>query len=67
MAMGAQARRLSVAVVGLGSVGGSAAGSLAAAGRHDILACTRQPLARFTLERAEGTVEPPLRVLTDPE
>jgi 2-dehydropantoate 2-reductase len=67
MAMGAQARRLNVAVVGLGSVGGSAAGSLAAAGRHDILACTRQPLARFTLERAEGTVEPPLRVLTDPE
>lgn len=65
--MGAQARRLNVAVVGLGSVGGSAAGSLAAAGRHDILACTRQPLARFTLERAEGTVEPPLRVLTDPE
>jgi 2-dehydropantoate 2-reductase len=64
--MGAQARRLSVAVVGLGSVGGGAAGSLAAAGRHDILACTRQPLARFTLERAEGTVEPPLRVWTDP-
>jgi 2-dehydropantoate 2-reductase len=67
MTMGTQARRLTVAVVGLGSVGGSAAGSLAAAGRHDVLACTRQPLARFTLERAEGTVEPPLRVLTDPE
>jgi 2-dehydropantoate 2-reductase len=67
MTMGTQARRLTVAVVGLGSVGGSAAGSLAAAGRHDISACTRQPLARFTLERAEGTVEPPLRVLTDPE
>ena len=61
-----KARRLSVAVVGLGSVGGGAAGSLAAAGRHDILACTRQPIARFTLERAEGTVEAPLRLLTDP-
>jgi 2-dehydropantoate 2-reductase len=66
MTTGVQARRLSVAVVGLGSVGGGAAGSLAAAGRHDILACTRQPIARFTLERAEGTVEASLRVLTDP-
>jgi 2-dehydropantoate 2-reductase len=66
MTAGAQARRLSVAVVGLGGIGGGAAGSLAAAGLHDIMACTRQPIARFTLERAEGTVEAPLRVLTDP-
>jgi 2-dehydropantoate 2-reductase len=66
MTAGAQARRLSVAVVGLGGVGGGAAGSLAAAGRHDIAACTRQPIARFTLERAEGTIEAPLRLLTDP-
>src|ERR1700751_949438 len=66
MTTGVQARRLSVAVVGLGSVGGGPAGSLAAAGRHDILACTRQPIARFTLERAEGKVEASLRVLTDP-
>jgi 2-dehydropantoate 2-reductase len=66
MASGAQKSRLSIAVVGLGSVGGGAAGSLVAAGRHDILACTRQPIARFTLERAEGTVELPLPVLTDP-
>jgi 2-dehydropantoate 2-reductase len=66
MTTGTQARRLSVAVVGLGGVGGGAGGSLAAAGRHDIVACTRQSIARFTLERAEGTVEAPLRVLTDP-
>ena len=66
MTTGAPARRLTVAVIGLGGVGGGAAGSLAAAGRHDILACTRQPIARFTLERAEGTVEAPLCVLTDP-
>jgi 2-dehydropantoate 2-reductase len=66
MTTGAQARRLSVAVVGLGSVGGGAAGSLAAAGRHDVIACARQPIARFTLERAEGVVEAPLHVLTDP-
>lgn len=66
MTTGAEARRLSVAVVGLGSVGGAAAGTLAAAGQHDIVACTRQPIGRFTLERAEGPVEAPLRVLTDP-
>src|SRR5438105_5305021 len=66
MASGAQKRRLSIAVVGLGSIGGGAAGSLAAAGRHEVLACTRQPIARFTLERAEGTIELPLPVLTDP-
>ena len=62
----AQGRRLSVAVVGLGGVGGGAAGSLAAAGRHDIMACTRQSIARLTLERAEGPVEAPLRILADP-
>ncbi len=66
MSLGPDARRLTVAVVGLGSVGGAAGGTLAAGGRHDVVACTRQPIARFTLERAEGTVEAPLRMLTDP-
>jgi 2-dehydropantoate 2-reductase len=66
MTAGAQARRLSVAVIGLGGVGGGAAGSLAAAGQHDVIACVRQPIARFTLERAEGAVEAPLHMLIDP-
>jgi len=66
MSAAAKAERLTVAVVGLGAVGGGAAGTLAAAGRHDVLACTRESLARFTLERADGVVEAPLRVLTDP-
>jgi 2-dehydropantoate 2-reductase len=66
MTAGAQARRLSVAVIGLGGVGGGAAGSLAAAGQHDVIACVRQPIARFTLEPAEGAVEAPLHVLSDP-
>lgn len=66
MTAGAQARRLSVAVIGLGGVGGGAAGSLAAAGQHDVIACVRQPIARFTLERVEGAVEAPLHVLSDP-
>jgi 2-dehydropantoate 2-reductase len=66
MTAGAQARRLSVAVIGLGGVGGGAAGSLAAAGQHDVIGCVRQPIARLTLERAEGVVEAPLHMLTDP-
>jgi 2-dehydropantoate 2-reductase len=66
MRSGAQTARLTIAVVGLGSIGGAAGGTLAAAGRHDVLACTRQPLGRFTLERAEDTIEIPLQVLTDP-
>jgi 2-dehydropantoate 2-reductase len=63
----AQARRLSVAVVGLGGIGGGAAGSLAAAGQHDVIACVRRPIARFALERAEGAVEAQLHMLSDPE
>jgi 2-dehydropantoate 2-reductase len=58
--------RSTVAVVGLGSIGGVAAGCLAAAGRHDVVACLRRPVERFTLDRPEGTVEVPLRCLTDP-
>jgi 2-dehydropantoate 2-reductase len=61
---------MQVAVVGLGGIGGGIAGSLAAAGRHDVTACTRRPIERLTLERQVGeameTVEPPLRVLADP-
>jgi 2-dehydropantoate 2-reductase len=59
-------RRLAVAVIGIGAIGGGAAGSLAAAGRHDVTACMRQPIERLTLERPEGVAAPPLAVLTDP-
>jgi 2-dehydropantoate 2-reductase len=59
-------QRTTVAVIGLGSIGGVVAGCLADAGRHDIVACVRRPLERLTVERPEGTVEVPLRALTDP-
>ena len=62
---GGQARS-SVAVIGLGSIGGVAAGCLRAADRHAVVACVRQPLDRLTLERPEGTVEVNLRSMTDP-
>ena len=58
--------RLRVAVIGLGSIGGVAAASLAAAGKHDVTACARRPIERLILDRPEGTVEPPLRCHTDP-
>src|ERR1700685_4385571 len=59
-------RRSTVAVVGLGSIGGVAAGCLIAAGRHDVIACVRGPIERLTLDAPNGTVELPLTALTDP-
>jgi 2-dehydropantoate 2-reductase len=59
-------QRMTVAVVGLGSIGGGIAGSLCAAGRHDVVACTRRPLERLVLERPEGTVDVHVHTLTDP-
>ena len=58
--------RATVAVVGLGSIGGIVAGCLRDADRHDVIACVRKPIARLALERPEGNVELPLRALTDP-
>jgi 2-dehydropantoate 2-reductase len=59
-------KRLSVAVIGLGGIGGGAAGCLIDAGRHDVTACVRQPLDRLVLERPDKIVDVPLRALTDP-
>ncbi len=64
--MSAKAQRLTVAVVGLGSIGGVAAGCLAAAARHDVIACTRRPIERLMLDAPGGTAEVPLNAVTDP-
>jgi 2-dehydropantoate 2-reductase len=58
--------RQRIAVIGLGSIGGVVAGLLAAAKRHDIVACVRRPIERMTVERTEGAIEAPIRALTDP-
>lgn len=58
--------RQSVAVVGLGGIGGGAAACLHLAGRHDITACARRPLDRLTLEYEGRDTDVPLRALTDP-
>ena len=53
-------------MIGLGAIGGVAAGCLAAAGRYDLVACVRQPIERLTLDAPDGTVTLPLHALTDP-
>jgi 2-dehydropantoate 2-reductase len=58
---------LNVAVIGLGAIGGVAAGCLIATGRYDVVACVRAPLDRLTLDAPDGTVELPLATLTDPQ
>jgi 2-dehydropantoate 2-reductase len=58
--------RSTVAIVGLGSIGGVAAACLRAADRHDVIACVRRPIERLVLDRADNSIELPLQVLTDP-
>jgi 2-dehydropantoate 2-reductase len=58
--------RLTVAVIGLGSIGGIIAGSLRDADRHEVIACARTPVRRLVIERPDRTVDVPLQPLVDP-
>lgn len=62
----AKTERKSIAVIGLGSIGGVIAGLLRAADRHDVVACVRRPLDKLTVERSEGAIDVPITALTDP-
>lgn len=62
----ANSERQRIAVIGLGGIGGVVAGLLAAAGRHDIVACVRRPIEQMTVEQTESTIECPIPALTDP-
>jgi 2-dehydropantoate 2-reductase len=62
----AASERTSIAVIGLGSIGGVIAGLLALLGRYDITACVRRPIDRLIVEHADGTIDVPIRTLTDP-
>ncbi len=61
-----QQQPTSVAVIGLGSIGGVAAGLLAEAGRHAVVGCVRRPLDRLVVETADAALEVRLKSLTDP-
>jgi 2-dehydropantoate 2-reductase len=62
----ANSGRKSIAIIGLGSIGGVVAGLLRATDRHDIVACVRRGIATLTVERPEGIIEVPITALTDP-
>lgn len=62
----ANSGRKTIAIIGLGSIGGIVAGLLSATGRYDIVACVRRPIEKLTVERAEGALEVPITALTDP-
>ena len=59
--------RQTIAVVGLGGIGGALAMALRSADRHDVVACARRKLDRLVLERDEDIVDLPLRIVTAPE
>ncbi len=59
--------RTTVAVIGLGSIGGVIAGLLAALDRHDVVACVRRAIERLVVEHPEGVVDLRMRALTDPD
>ncbi|HEY4203708.1 MAG TPA: 2-dehydropantoate 2-reductase [Xanthobacteraceae bacterium] len=63
----APSARKTVAVIGLGSIGGIVAGCLRDADHHDVVICARQPIAHLTLERPDKTITTALRTLTDPD
>ena len=60
------AGRRTIAVVGIGGIGGALAMLLRAADRHEVVACTRRPLERLVLERDGGVVDLPLRSVSTP-
>ncbi len=56
----------SVAVVGVGAIGGVLAGLLERTGRHEVTLCTRRPLASLTVDTPDGAVHVRARNWTEP-
>ena len=57
----------SVAVVGVGAIGGVLAGLLESAGGHEITLCTRRPLAQLMVDTPDGNITVQARNVTDPD
>jgi 2-dehydropantoate 2-reductase len=55
-----------VAIVGVGAIGGTLAGLLHRAGRHEITLCTRRPLPALTVHTHDDVVHVTARNVTDP-
>jgi 2-dehydropantoate 2-reductase len=56
-----------VAIVGVGAIGGVAAGLLQQAGSHELILCTRRPITGPSVETPDGVVSVQGAVLTDPK
>jgi len=56
----------SVAVVGVGAIGGVLAALLEATGKHRITLCTRRPMAALTVDTPDGVINVQAGNLTDP-
>jgi 2-dehydropantoate 2-reductase len=59
-------RRETIAVVGVGGIGGVVAGLLRTADRHDVVACVKTPLERLIVECPDNTVEVSIRSSSNP-
>jgi 2-dehydropantoate 2-reductase len=59
-------KRRTIAVIGLGGIGGIAAACLRDADHHDVVGCARTPIGAMRLDRPEGDVTVDFPVLTDP-
>jgi 2-dehydropantoate 2-reductase len=58
--------RRTVAVIGMGGIGGSIAACLRLAGRHNVVACARRPMSALTFEHEAGVKQLFIHTLTDP-
>jgi 2-dehydropantoate 2-reductase len=55
-----------IAIVGVGAIGGVTAALLQQAGGHELLLCTRHPMARLSVDTPDGSVEVNAIFVTNP-
>jgi len=55
-----------VAIIGLGGIGGVAAAYIRAAGRHRVMACARRTVDHIVVQTHAETLDVPLHAITDP-